>query len=167
MKKGFTLIELLAVIVVLAVIALIAVPIIANVIEKSKQNSIIQTINSYIDTFEKTILKNYVDNNSESYKNIDCTLNNQNIMKCNNEQEIKLYLKGNTLDTFNITTNNKGIISEAIWKKDNYCGLYTEAYGVKITKCNVINSLLVSFTPNDSTWNVNNVADALNYLYGN
>ncbi len=38
-KKGFTLIELLAVIVILAIIALIAVPIILNIVEKSKKSA--------------------------------------------------------------------------------------------------------------------------------
>ncbi len=38
-KRGFTLIELLAVIVILAIIALIAVPIILNIVEKSKKSA--------------------------------------------------------------------------------------------------------------------------------
>lgn len=42
-EKGFTLIELLAVIVILGIIAVIAVPMIGNVIEKSRTNSDIAT----------------------------------------------------------------------------------------------------------------------------
>ena len=37
-KKGFTLIELLAVIIILSVVSLIAVPIVINVIEKTKKH---------------------------------------------------------------------------------------------------------------------------------
>lgn len=42
-EKGFTLIELLAVIVILAVIAVIAVPLIGNIISKSKSDSDLAT----------------------------------------------------------------------------------------------------------------------------
>ena len=55
-KKGFTLIELLAVIVILAIIALIAVPIILNVIEKSKEGSAVDSAYGYIDAVEKGIV---------------------------------------------------------------------------------------------------------------
>ncbi|WP_458120005.1 prepilin-type N-terminal cleavage/methylation domain-containing protein [Paenibacillus sp. Z6-24] len=42
-EKGFTLIELLAVIVILAIIAVIAIPLIGNVINKSKTNGDLNT----------------------------------------------------------------------------------------------------------------------------
>ena len=38
-KKGFTIIELLSVIVVLAIIALITIPVVTNVIEKSRKEA--------------------------------------------------------------------------------------------------------------------------------
>ena len=47
MKKGFTLIELLAVIVILAIIAVIAVPIVIDIIEEAKINSIKASANMY------------------------------------------------------------------------------------------------------------------------
>ena len=55
MKKGFTLIELLAVIVILAVIALIATPIILNIIEDSKKQSVKSSANLYVDGLIKQI----------------------------------------------------------------------------------------------------------------
>ncbi|MDD3453060.1 MAG: type II secretion system protein [Bacilli bacterium] len=87
MKKGFTLIELLAVIVILAVIALISVPMIMNIIEKTKLGAledsaygIIESGNFYyssniqngLDTIEFTCDKNGCVNDDEklSYKGI-------------------------------------------------------------------------------------------------
>ena len=61
-SKGFTLIELLAVIVILAIIALIAVPVILNVIEKSKIGAAEQSAQGYIDAVEKQIMTNKVKN---------------------------------------------------------------------------------------------------------
>ena len=54
-KKGFTLIELLAVIVILAIIALIAVPVILNVIEKSKESSAVDSAYGYIHAIENNL----------------------------------------------------------------------------------------------------------------
>ncbi|MFC5453084.1 type II secretion system protein [Paenibacillus aestuarii] len=48
-EKGFTLIELLAVIVILAVIAAIAVPLISNIINKSKNDADIATFRQVMD----------------------------------------------------------------------------------------------------------------------
>ena len=52
-KNGFTLIELLSVIVILAIIALIATPLIMDVIETSKRNSTIESVNGILDAYEK------------------------------------------------------------------------------------------------------------------
>lgn len=48
-QKGFTLIELLAVIVILAVIAAIAIPLIGNIIDKSKKDSDVSTARQIYD----------------------------------------------------------------------------------------------------------------------
>ncbi|MCC3374613.1 prepilin-type N-terminal cleavage/methylation domain-containing protein [Cohnella sp. REN36] len=48
-EKGFTLIELLAVIVILAVIAAIAIPLIGNIINKSKSDSDVATARQIYD----------------------------------------------------------------------------------------------------------------------
>lgn len=54
-NKGFTLIELLAVIVILAIIAIIAMPIILNVIEKSKESSAVNSAYGYIHAIEEEV----------------------------------------------------------------------------------------------------------------
>lgn len=48
-KKGFTLIELLAVIVILAIIALIATPIVIGVINKARENSVVNSAYGVVD----------------------------------------------------------------------------------------------------------------------
>ena len=55
MKKGFTLIELLAVIVILAVISLIAVPIVLNVIDKTKEETNEISFKKYTEAVEIAI----------------------------------------------------------------------------------------------------------------
>ena len=55
MKNGFTLIELLAVIVILAIIAIIAVPIVLNIINDSKESSLLRSAEFYLDAVEYTI----------------------------------------------------------------------------------------------------------------
>ena len=53
-KMGFTLIELLAIIVILAVIAVITVPIILNIVEKSRKSAITSSAVGYKDAINKT-----------------------------------------------------------------------------------------------------------------
>ena len=55
-KEGFTLIELLAVIVILAIIALIATPIVLNIIENSKINSLKISAETYLNEIGKQIV---------------------------------------------------------------------------------------------------------------
>lgn len=55
MKNGFTLVELLAVLIILAVISLISVPVIIDVIDNSKKNSIKVSIEHYIDAINAEI----------------------------------------------------------------------------------------------------------------
>ena len=54
-NKGFTLIELLAVIVILAIIALIATPIILNIIDSTKEESVKRSIDHYMSAVTNTI----------------------------------------------------------------------------------------------------------------
>lgn len=71
-NKGFTLIELLAVIVILAIISLIAVPILLNVVEKSRKGAAIESVNGIISSAEKYYAQKLLNNNS--YENtIDLT----------------------------------------------------------------------------------------------
>ncbi|MCI3922540.1 prepilin-type N-terminal cleavage/methylation domain-containing protein [Paenibacillus sp. TRM 82003] len=57
-QKGFTLVELLAVIVILGIIAMIAVPAIGNIIEKSREDALEQSILMVRDSAEAYFLDN-------------------------------------------------------------------------------------------------------------
>ena len=59
-KKAFTLIELLAIIVILAIIAVITVPIILNIIEKSKKGAAQDSAHGYKDAVQKSYLNNAI-----------------------------------------------------------------------------------------------------------
>lgn len=54
---GFTLIELLAVIVILAIISIIAVPIVLSIINDSKESSIVQSAEFYLDALQNAIIQ--------------------------------------------------------------------------------------------------------------
>ena len=62
MRRGFTLIELLAVIVILAVIALIAYPTITGIVENSKKNSALRSIEGYVEAANNATVIYDVDN---------------------------------------------------------------------------------------------------------
>ena len=65
-KKGFTLIELLAVIVILAIIAIIAMPIVLNIVEKSRSKVMENNAMGYVEATEKYMFLNTI--NSTKYK---------------------------------------------------------------------------------------------------
>ncbi len=76
-KRGFTLIELLAVIVILAIIALISVPIILNILEKSRKEAFRDTVYHVIEAIEldamlneRTLPFSYVVANNEIIPNV-------------------------------------------------------------------------------------------------
>ncbi len=92
-KKGFTLIELLAVIVILAIIALIAVPIVVNIMEKSKEESYKRSVEFAIDAAELYLVENGLSEIPEAGINVtDLKLKNNNfksgVIKENNEEEV-------------------------------------------------------------------------------
>ena len=57
MKKGFTLIELVAVILILGFIALIATPIVINVIEDSKKESVLNSTKLYVNQVNNKLME--------------------------------------------------------------------------------------------------------------
>lgn len=63
MRKGFTLIELLAVIVILSIIALIAVPIVINIINDAKEESLKRSIDLYAKAVENAVVDYQIKNN--------------------------------------------------------------------------------------------------------
>ena len=99
MKKGFTLIELLAVIVILAIIALIATPIVLNIINDSKESSLLRSAEFYLDAAEYTIADTFLDGaglESKTYpitpdgdiciKNLPCDLDHTLKVEVNGEK---------------------------------------------------------------------------------
>ena len=69
-KKAFTLVELLAVIVILALIALITIPVILNVVEKSKIKTYQRSIDSYGGAVNKAIAEYLLDNEKDTSKKL-------------------------------------------------------------------------------------------------
>ena len=100
-KKGFTLIELLAVIVILAIIALIAVPIVINIIEDAKEESLKRSVQSYLDAASTTIAK---ENLKVKYNpdeciiqedgNLICSENGNELTTSNGTNKLEISMKG-------------------------------------------------------------------------
>ena len=110
MKKGFTLIELLAVIVILALVALITIPVILNVIEKSKVKTYQRSIDSYAGAVNKAIAEYILDHEKDTSKNL--TYNDiKNYIKYEGnkvECNINIY-KDNTIYLENCKVNDESI----------------------------------------------------------
>ena len=98
-KKGFTLIELLAVIVILAIIALIAVPIVINIINDSKKESLQISIELYVDYAQKAITKHQMTHPGFNPK--ECTIEDKKLT-CDGT-EIEVEMKGQTPESGTIT----------------------------------------------------------------
>ena len=102
MRRGFTLIELLAVIVILAIIALIATPIVVNIINDTKKESIQRSIDLYIDHVQKAITKYQMTHPGFNPK--ECTIEDKKLT-CDGT-EIEVEMKGQTPEAGTITFNS-------------------------------------------------------------
>ena len=155
-NKGFTLIELLAVIVILAIIALIAVPIVVNIINDSKKESLKRSAEIYIDAVEKRIVKENLkikfdpqycegesgeeltcyDRNNNSLGKIDIEIKNKvpkNIKLYFNNGEV---LKDETLELelegYFISANTKGeVVLKKSAEESKKCVLYSDVLDVE------------------------------------
>lgn len=96
-KRGFTLMELLAVIVVISVIALISVPLVNLQIEKSKQETIRESVKGMV----KAII--YYQTENEIYTGGTYTVNNENLMLGSQKVEVD----GSIIGTGTITMDTK------------------------------------------------------------
>ena len=154
-RKGFTLIELLAVIVILAIIALISVPMILNVVEKSKEGSAKVSAENYLDAVEKYIAIEEIENkeikieknkiykveeetNYEIEGEVDTTLYLNNVVKIKGEYPVDGYIKIEekityaefTINNYLIECNESGIC-EVIGKQN---GKIIEAESIEINE---------------------------------
>ena len=103
-KKGFTLIEVLAVLLIISIIALITTPIIINVINNSKENAFIQDVNSLVDS-----IRTYQAENNYEEVTVDYTTGeNTNLLE----------LDGDLPDAGQITINDAGKVSVALWNDE-------------------------------------------------
>ena len=109
MNKGFTLIELLAVIVILAIIALIATPIVLNIINESKESSVLRSADFYLDALKNEIVLQNMKEGGSFKPNV-CQINNGTI-SCDGK-EINLNVDGEIPNIGSITINN-GKVTEA------------------------------------------------------
>ncbi len=100
MKKGFTLIELLAVIVILAIIALIATPIVVNIINDSKKESMQRSIDLYVDHVQKAITKYQMTHPGFNPKT--CEIKEKGKLTCDGTP-IEVEIKGQTPESGTIT----------------------------------------------------------------
>ena len=105
MKKGFTLIELLAVIVILAIIAFIAVPIVLNIIEDARKNSVKSSANLYVDGLTKQIASK---NMTSAFNPSSCIVSSGNVI-CDG-QVLEYNVDGKKPNSGSITFNN-GVVS--------------------------------------------------------
>ena len=114
-KKGFTLIELLAVIVILAIIALIAVPMILNVVEKSRKGAAVSSAYGYIDAIEKYTTLHDLDSTRYPYdlKGQTLNVNETNASIENKKLNDVLTVKGEKPKSGTVTIDNKGKVTDA------------------------------------------------------
>ena len=112
-KKAFTLIELLAVIVILAIIALIAVPIVLNIINDSKESSLLRSAEFYLDAAEYTIADAFLYHGGLSNGEYPITPNGdicKKALPCDDANTLKVEVNGEkptggfiTIDSGNIS----------------------------------------------------------------
>ena len=138
MRRGFTLIELLAVIVILAIISLIAVPIVVNIINDSKKESLQRSIDLYIDTVQKRITQENMKVKYDPEKcdilengNIKCYVGEEVIKTSTKEEELKIEMNGKkpesgtiTFKTTSTEANNNNIDTDS--NKITYSGVVLE-----------------------------------------
>ena len=116
-KRGFTLIELLAVIVILAIIALIAVPIVINIINDSKKESINRSIELYLDHVQKMVAKEQMKN--PTFNPSECEIKPEGKLLCGTK-EIQIEMKGQMPTSGKITIKNNIINYQNVFYDNLY-----------------------------------------------
>ena len=136
-KKGFTLIELLAVIVVLAVVALITVPILLNVIDKSKRGALQDSAYGIIEAGELFYANDLVNLESDDAIYNFEVRNGKFVYTEDTTKELKF--KGSMPETGTLQINSNGKAAVAICT-NTYCACKSVSelkVTVKSTNCNI------------------------------
>ena len=119
MKKGFSLIELLAVIVILAIIALIATPIVLDIIDDTKESSLLRSAEFYLNAIEQSITQLNAENGGNfNPKSCEIEENGNIICDKNKDNVIELKLDGEKPDGGTITITNGKIDKVELYYKD-------------------------------------------------
>ncbi len=117
MKKGFTLIELLAVIVILAIIALITVPLVLNIVQESKINSLKISAEEYIRTVNLSLINEQINTNvSDGLYMIE---NNGKTISLG-DKKIDVEYNGNSIESGGLLVENKRVVKIIKGKIDDY-----------------------------------------------
>ena len=111
-KKGFTLIELLAVIVILAIIALIATPLVLKYIEKSRQESKVDSAYSFVRNLETQMANYAIKNNGQRYSSGE-----KDITKI---KDLDTKVKGENPNDGKVCVSNVGQVEKGVFKYENY-----------------------------------------------
>ena len=126
-SKGFTLIELLAVIVILAIIALIAVPIVLNIIDDSKKESISRSVDLYIDHVQKTLTQEQLKNSKYNPDKCEikdgdliCSKGEEELITSNGTKVLKVEMNGKKPSNGTIKINNNKISYENVLLENIY-----------------------------------------------
>ena len=127
MRRGFTLIELLAVIVILAIIALIAVPIVVNIINDSKKESISRSVDLYIDHVQKVLAKEQMTNPTYTPDkceiqdgDLKCFKGEEELTTSNGTKILKVEMNGKKPSNGTIKINNNKISYENVLLENVY-----------------------------------------------
>lgn len=111
-KDGFTLIELIAVLVILAVISLIVVPLVLNIVKKTKISANKRSVDAYGKSVELAIA-NYIQKNRDypsSFKDIEVEYTGKKV-ECkififNDDVDSSVYLSGCSVDGVEVLDEN-------------------------------------------------------------
>ena len=127
-KKGFTLIELLAVIVILAIIALIATPLVLKYIEKSRQESKVDSAYSFVRNLETEIANYSIKNNGKKYNGQPSDKGYYELDSFNGS-EIDTTVKGDKPNSIKVCLSSLGQVEKAMFEYGKYYVSYDDKKG--------------------------------------
>ena len=133
-KKGFTLIELLAVIVILAIIALIATPLVLKYIEKSRQESKVDSAYSFVRNLETEIANYSIKNKGTKYNKAPIGGDYYEFKDFDTDNEIDTKVKGDNPENIKLCLSSLGLVEKGVFQYGNYYVSYDGKKGSIIDK---------------------------------